>query len=391
MILAECPSCHTKQSVRNKACVCGEDLVAAKRGKRVKYWIRYDLPSEVGKRRMRQEAVGFSIEEARASEGKRKSQKREGRILDIRPDTKMTFKELTEWYLGLEKIKALSSFWRVELALKKFNTEFGGMIVSHIKLANLENYQAKRKKEGLADNTIDHEVGAAKSMIFKAFDNDMISAETLKTFKKVRKMLKRKSNARDKVITSEEYQMLFDNAPRHLKEILATAYYTGMRLGEILPLTWDKVDLKERVIRLQAQDTKDSEPRKVPICGELYEVFCNIPRAIHDNFVFHYKGKSVSSIKKSLKRVCEDSGILYGRFKEGGFTFHDLRHAFNTNMRKAGVPESVIMEITGHSTREMFDRYNTIDLEDARLAVAQLQRFLQSRKDDQKGNGDQKE
>jgi hypothetical protein len=30
-------------------------------------------------------------------------------------------------------------------------------------------------------------------------------------------------------------------------------------------------------------------------------------------------------------------------------------------MRKAGGTASVIMEITGHETREMFDRYNTVD------------------------------
>ena len=36
------------------------------------------------------------------------------------------------------------------------------------------------------------------------------------------------------------------------------------------------------------------------------------------------------------------------------------------------------MEITGHSTREMFDRYNTVDAEDARQAVDQLQSFLKS-------------
>ena len=41
-----------------------------------------------------------------------------------------------------------------------------------------------------------------------------------------------------------------------------------------------------------------------------------------------------------------------------------MRHAFVTNMRKAGVSETVIMKITGHSTREMFDRYNKIDRED---------------------------
>ena len=45
---------------------------------------------------------------------------------------------------------------------------------------------------------------------------------------------------------------------------------------------------------------------------------------------------------------------------------------------KAGVPESVIMEITGHSTREMFDRYNTIDHDDRRKAVDQMSYFLKT-------------
>jgi integrase len=61
-----------------------------------------------------------------------------------------------------------------------------------------------------------------------------------------------------------------------------------------------------------------------------------------------------------------------------GFVFHDLRHTFNTYMRKSGVPESVIMEITGHSTREMFDRYNTVDEEDTRKAVDQMTGYLQN-------------
>lgn len=34
--------------------------------------------------------------------------------------------------------------------------------------------------------------------------------------------------------------------------------------------------------------------------------------------------------------------------------------------------------MTGHSTREMFDRYNTIDESDTRQAVAQMVSFIQS-------------
>ncbi len=53
-----------------------------------------------------------------------------------------------------------------------------------------------------------------------------------------------------------------------------------------------------------------------------------------------------------------------------------MRHTYNTYMRKAGVPESVIMQITGHNTREMYDRYNTIDADDAKNAMERFEGYL---------------
>lgn len=49
-------------------------------------------------------------------------------------------------------------------------------------------------------------------------------------------------------------------------------------------------------------------------------------------------------------------------------------------MRKSGVPESVIMKITGHSTREMFLRYDTVDTFDKRNAVCKMDDFLTTMK-----------
>jgi integrase len=290
----------------------------------------------------------------------------------------MTFQELTDWYLDLEKVKALSSYWVIELSLKKFNSVFGGRIISQVKPAELENYQAIRRKEGKADGTIDHEIGKAKTMVFKAFDNDMISGDTLRTFKIIKKLVKRNSDARNRVLTKGEFDKLMHHLPRHTKAIVATGFYTGMREGEILNLTWDKVDLKNRFIRLEAGDTKDKEARNVPILDELYGILKTIPRGVHDSHVFLFKGKPINDIRTALRKACEKTGIIYGRFVKDGFIFHDLRHTFNTNMRKAGVPESVIMETTGHSTREMFDRYNTVDEEDIRKAIDQLGYYLQS-------------
>ena len=48
-------------------------------------------------------------------------------------------------------------------------------------------------------------------------------------------------------------------APLHLRRIMVCAYETGMRAGEIIKLTWDKVDPKTGFIRLTAEDTKTNE------------------------------------------------------------------------------------------------------------------------------------
>jgi len=179
-----------------------------------------------------------------------------------------------------------------------------------------------------------------------------------------------------RILTRDEYQGIMDNLPRHVRPVFAMGYWTVMRKSEITGLTWDKVDLKGRAIRLEAADTKDREPRTIPICQQLYEVLKEVPRAIHDNHVFQFRGQPVGDIRRSLGPACKAAGVVYGRFKKGGFIFHDLRHTFNTNMRKAGVAESVIMAITGHSTRAKFYRYNTIDLDDTQQAVRKLENHI---------------
>jgi len=88
-------------------------------------------------------------------------------------------------------------------------------------------------------------------------------------------------------------------------------------------------------------------------------------------------GALASNVKRSLVSACKEARISYGRKVKGGFTFHDLRHTFNTYIRR-GWLRSVIMQITGHSTLEMFDRYNMVDEEDARVAITRLQGYLTS-------------
>ena len=151
-ILAECPTCHNKQSAKNKLCKCGENLDKAKRSKRIRYWISYRLPDGAQKR----EFSGYSIQEARENESKRVSQKRElgDRFYEVLQEDKITFQELTAWYLDLESVKRLKSYRRYRIALENFNHVFGGQLVKTIKAVHLENYQRTRHAQG--DATSNH-------------------------------------------------------------------------------------------------------------------------------------------------------------------------------------------------------------------------------------------
>ena len=375
-ILAECPQCHKKQAARNKKCsTCDGDLDKAKKSGRVKYWIDYRLPNGKQKR----EGTWASYDDAREALSKRTVQKREEpEVFDAKAEGRTTFNQLTDWYFDLERVKALSSFWRIEIAIKKFNSEFGDTLIKDIRPSQIENYQQRRLNEGAAPATVDREVGEVKTMINKAENDGMVPARAVLLFKKVKKVLKKNSNARNMILPPHKFKTLISNAPPHLLAILAAGFYSGMRKGEILSLTWDRIDMEKRFIQLEASDTKDNEPRVIPICDELLDVLRRQPKALHHNYVFTFRGQPITSnFKRSLMRACEKAEIPYGRKLKGGFTFHDLRHTFNTYMRKAGVPESVIMQITGHSTREMFDRYNTIDADDAKEAIRMFRGFLQ--------------
>jgi integrase len=371
-VLAECPMCHIKQSVKNNFCKCGEDIVKAKRSKRVVYWINYRLPG--GKQR--RECVGKSIEKARDADGKRRAQKRENRIFEMLPEADISFNELKDWYLALPAIQKLKSSNRVDLALRNFCKIFGDKLVSDILPIDLESYQETRKREDIKPATIDLELSCIKTMINKAFYNDKVSGHVLKKFGEIKNLNKMGENARTRTISIHEYKKLLENSKGHTKSFIIIAYNTGMRLGEIRQLRWSYIDTTKQMIRLPKELTKSSKARSIPINHHVRKLFRELRplKIVGDNFqdfIILFRGKpiiSANGVKCAFRKVCESSGIPYGRKVENGTTIHDIRRSVKTGMLKAGVRRAYRDLILGHSLSGMDKHYiapSDEDLHDA--------------------------
>jgi integrase len=338
----------------------GEDLVRAKRAKnKVSYWITFRLPG--GKQR--KEFVGYSIEEARAAEGKRRGQKKENRIFEMLPEARMTFDGLIDWYLDFKSVRRLNSYKRVCSCLANFRKQFGSRLVSSLQPLDLEDYQDSRDGKGTAPATIDMELSIAQTMVIKAFDNDMIDARVLKALRRIKRRLKKGSNARDRILSFEEYQRLLSVAVAHLKAILIVAFNTGMRKGEILNLRWSQIDQEKGFIRIPADRTKERKAKCIPINHHVQEVLDNQPRALHHDFVFTIKGKPIEDLRKAFKSACKAAGILYG------LRFHDIRTTVKTNMLRAGVDKALRDIILGHSLNGMDAYYLKPTEDDLRKAM----------------------
>ena len=93
----------------------------------------------------------------------------------------------------------------------------------------------------------------------------------------------------------------------------------------------------------------------MPISGNPERVLKHLPR--NSEYVFTYKGSRLKYVRSAFMIACKGAAI------------HDLLHCFVTRIRRKGVPDRVIMAITGHQTLECFKRYDNIFIDDLKQAV----------------------
>jgi integrase len=194
----------------------------------------------------------------------------------------------------------------------------------------------------------------------------------------------KENNVRKGFLDHNQYRELRSALPEYARSILVAMYYTGMRIGEVLAIQWDQVDIVEREIRLEPGTMKNGEARTLPLHGELLEVI-QIQREIHDRKhsecqrVYSHGRKPIKNLYKAWRTACVKVGLgkivcaaCSGEMGEPGACAqcsskaakyvglipHDLPRTGARNLIRAGVPRSVAMRISRHKTESVFERYN---------------------------------
>ena len=160
------------------------------------------------------------------------------------------------------------------------------------------------------------------------------------------------------------------------RPLLLTYLYTGMRLGEALPLQWCDVDLENRTIRINKkaitahnhythtakQETQDfcktkSSKRTIVITAGLAEILAE-PKEKEKELAAAL-GESWSEaelvFKNTRRHIVQASNIdeinarIYKKAGIEGATNHTLRHTYATRCFEAGVDIKAISEQLGHA------------------------------------------
>lgn len=194
----------------------------------------------------------------------------------------------------------------------------------------------------------------------------------------------REDNVRTGFFERAQYESVLSHLSEEIRPVIEVAYLTGWRIAsEVLPLEWRRVDFEAGEVRLDAGTTKNGQGRTFPLTAELRAVL-KAQHVEHDRlkkaghivpYVFfrevaegrggEKKPVPISSFGKAWKSACRAAGCP-GRLP------HDLRRTAIRNLVRAGIPERVAMQMTGHKTRSVFERYNIVSDGDLRDAVRRL-------------------
>lgn len=333
-----------------------------KRGKI--YWVKYYRNKK---------PVYESTKTTKYLQAKRYLREKEGDIAHGKADSirydEVFFEDLVKLIKADYQIKGNRSTRRLEQYLSHLEDVFGGWKVIRIDKEAIDTYTVKRQEEGAGAGTIRGELSTLRRMF-------RLGAQAEKVNRIPFFSMPSPAPPKEGFFEHDEFEAVRDRLPDYLKGFVTFGYKTGWRFGEVSSLTWNRVKFKQRRVYLSAEQSKNKETRYIHLDNELLEIFQE-QRA---------KQKKAGTLghwvfpNRSGKGPITDFRKVWNRaFKELGIerrTFHDFRRTAARNLVRARIPEKVAMQITGHKTRLIFDRYNITSENDLKEASERLDKYI---------------
>ncbi|OQY70297.1 MAG: hypothetical protein B6D44_16105 [Ignavibacteriales bacterium UTCHB2] len=177
-------------------------------------------------------------------------------------------------------------------------------------------------------------------------------------------------------ITEAELILILNKTENQLyKDIFTTAFYTGLRLGEILNMKWNWIDFSQDVITVKNSDefkTKTKRERIIPIHPKVKTILKRLLplcKQKSNNLVFyHIVGIKLNEgyISKCFKKAVRSAKL------DDKIHFHSLRHSFASALVQRSVSLYAVKELLGHENIKTTQIYSHLQRENLSQAVNSL-------------------
>jgi integrase len=331
------------------------------------YWIKYYRNGK---------PLRESVKSKKEADAKRLLKRREGEISSGKLPgiyfDRVRYEELRdEFLLYRRQEKGEKSEKEAMRRTKHLDPFFEGTKIPRITTPKVRRYIKTRLEKNAANGTINRELSALKKMLNLGAQQSPPKVDRVPYIP----MLK-EADPRQGFFEQDAYERLMVKLPDYLKPVAVFGYMFGWRHSEILRLTWNKVDLKNGIIRLNPGETKNSEGRVVYLDEGLKKMFqaLFVNRRLGVPFVFTRDGEPIKDFRKAWKKACKEANL-------NGMLFHDFRRTAVRDLVRAGVPERVAMQISGHKTRSIFERYNITSDRDLKEAIERKMLYHQEQKE----------
>ncbi len=218
-------------------------------------------------------------------------------------------------------------------------------LVESVWIPEIKEYQKARIRKGAAPSTVNKEKSALSKMFQVLMELRLMTANPARMVKS----LSEKESKRSAYVGLTDFQRIMEVLPNWFKPVAQTAYYTGMRRGEVLGLTRFNVNLHKRLITLSSTSTKERARKKIPIHMDLVPILENLMKGQGTDKLFLHNEKPVAH--RDEVRWCWDRRVARLEDLTPPPCFHDLRHTWKTNARRSGMHPEIEKAIMGHASR----------------------------------------